>query len=280
MPLPPDLNHMKLDYSESISCRLRFRKRGDGFTLVELLVVMAVVAALAGIGAVVLTASQENARKAEEISIARNLATAYNVATVDRDGILLPGYDRHATDVTNVSGQELTHPVSSRYPFRLLPYLSNTAEGIFYAKGATPKPGDYEISLGPGLGINAYLVGGYFDDSADPDKPEYQADVIGHAARATADQTVLFASSKNPEEEDMGHYLVTPPHFPGANWNEERTGFVDFRHSGAAVVAFLDGHIELMEQEALEDMRLWSYQAAELDDPEYMPRKEKKKPRR
>jgi len=48
---------------------------------------------------------------------------------------------------------------------------------------------------------------------------------------------------------------------------------VDFRHGGKAVVAKFDGSAELMTEEQIRDMRLWSNQAARQNDADFTIRK-------
>jgi hypothetical protein len=44
---------------------------------------------------------------------------------------------------------------------------------------------------------------------------------------------------------------------------------VDFRYNGKAVVACLDGHVELLTREEMRDMRRWSNLHAQSDDPNF-----------
>jgi prepilin-type processing-associated H-X9-DG protein len=59
----------------------------------------------------------------------------------------------------------------------------------------------------------------------------------------------------------------------GGEWTEDsdpsQFGFVHPRHGGKAIAAFLDGSTRLMTIEDLRDMRLWSRQAAQENNPKY-----------
>jgi prepilin-type processing-associated H-X9-DG protein len=46
-------------------------------------------------------------------------------------------------------------------------------------------------------------------------------------------------------------------------------GNVDFRYNGTAVCAFLDGSVRMCSVKELNDMRLWSPNAAEQDNATY-----------
>ena len=47
---------------------------------------------------------------------------------------------------------------------------------------------------------------------------------------------------------------------------------IDYRFNGKAVSACLDGHVELLGPEEMQDMRRWSNLAALADDPNHVPR--------
>jgi prepilin-type processing-associated H-X9-DG protein len=97
---------------------------------------------------------------------------------------------------------------------------------------------------------------------------------LGQTARPS--ELIVFASARRSKNE-IGFYKVKSPYFNGRRWagawnsdaSPEAFGYVDCRYNGRAVTAMLDGHVELMDFDGLEDMRHWSNQASEANNPEF-----------
>jgi prepilin-type processing-associated H-X9-DG protein len=92
-----------------------------------------------------------------------------------------------------------------------------------------------------------------------------------------ADRSIIAFVSAGSSEIN-GYEYVRAPGEPGGSWgggewtedsDPSQFGFVHPRHGGKAIAAFLDGSTRLMTIEDLRDMRLWSRQAAQENNPKY-----------
>lgn len=109
-------------------------KNSHAFTLVELLVSVATIGLLAGLGNAAYQKASSASRQGVEISAARNLGQALLLYSQDNDGVILPGYldprDPAVAAARNDKGQPVSPPhAAQRYPWRLLPYMNNQVRG-------------------------------------------------------------------------------------------------------------------------------------------------------
>lgn len=229
----------------------QFRSR-FGFTLVEILIVIALIGILGSVSLAAFSSIKRGANKARDVGAMKAMLVAYAGVAADNGGRLMPGYDADAVAYNEV-GERLSHPVSTRYPFRLAAAMGYKMKGVFYFDG--PRPDEYEVSLGPGIGMNSYLVGGYHEGG----QGGFEDTVTKMAQVGDASNLLVFATATS--------HTVTAPTMPGANWTPEDTGEVDFRYQEKAVAGFFDGSIRVMEREELEDMRLWSDLAQRENNP-------------
>jgi prepilin-type N-terminal cleavage/methylation domain-containing protein/prepilin-type processing-associated H-X9-DG protein len=261
------------------------RSMNRAFTLVELLVTIAITILLATIGGAVYMNTVDKGFTAAEVTAAKTLVSAYQAAAADNGGRFLPALDPSATNVVNSEGRPVNNrQARSRYPYRLAPYFNyaiestllvgrNQAQLMKMMNLSRPSGPmfEYGVSTFPSFGINRFFVGGRAG----------QADPNNELARsiATADQSIIAFISAGSSEID-GYEYVRAPGAPGASWSggewtndsdPGNYGHVHPRHSGKAVAAFLDGSARLLGLDELRDMRLWSRQAALRDDPNYTP---------
>lgn len=268
--------------------------RACGFTLIELLAVTAVLGILTALGVGVAQSTMTSAFKTREVGAARHLMVALASSTADGDGRYLAGMDLRVNTTTNpvynLEGEKITNlRAAQRYPFRMAPYLGNNFDGtilvnkdISQLRKSSGSNYDYHVSAFPALGMNIYAVGGVVFKSGET---AFANDCISTPAK-TIGSILAFASAgqgRGAKKMD-GYSYVSPPTLssdspicqPWDNpdtWDEDADpmnfGFVDFRYDGQAVCAFLDGSVRMCKAEQLDDMRLWTPTAADLDDPNY-----------
>lgn len=265
-------------------------RSAKGFTLIELLVAISIIAILSGLLLPVVQGAREKGKMIKEMNAAKQLIMAYSSYSASNDGELMLGYDKTVQDVTLPSGAIVSGEMCCRYPWRLAPYLAEQIEEVFLVndnkKMTNVEAKDsflykYRASLNPALGINGYCVGGYDDGTG---SGYFSGDVVRRQSAAVrASDLIVFASARmktagQTDGEVAGNFLVTPPHLWRNSWADKYDANADsssfgnlaLRWEGKAICAFLDGHVDLLGEEQLKDMRHWSNGAAEADNPEYV----------
>ncbi|MFV0336990.1 MAG: type II secretion system protein [Chthoniobacterales bacterium] len=266
-----------------------------GFTLVELLAVIGIIAFLAILGVGLTKKCLDSASKVREMQAARSLTTALLATATDNNGTYLSGIDYRAGStsyepVYNLKGEPVLGHAAQRYPFRLRPYLGNRFDGTILVNQnkkelakSSASMRDYLTSTYPALGMNIFGVGGVILANGDQMNPD---DSITRSANSIGN-ILTFASggSGTGSAKRHGYCYVTPPTksldspycktWDSSNqWDKNKNpmnyGWVDFRHNGKAVCAFLDGSVKMLGPEELSDMRLWTRSAYEADDPNYI----------
>jgi prepilin-type N-terminal cleavage/methylation domain-containing protein len=264
----------------------------QGFTLIELLVVIAIIAVLSSILLPSLAKAKRKARTIEEMSSAKQLVLGAQIYADENDDEVFPGYvsDPNAKDDL---GNTLTFPVNARYPWRLSPYLAQSFETIYCAdnrrkleelRGLDRAGYVYAVSLYPSLGINSYFVGGN-----DTELPAVQANarfgsgtVVTRASEVRRpSDLMMFVSARSAVSghNANGYFQVTPPYLTARKWAAGwspslppgQWGFVAPRYEGRAVTAMMDGHVQTMNQNELQDMRHWANTA---DRPDFVLRRQ------
>jgi len=262
-------------------------KTAHAFTLLELLVVIGIIGLLAGLTFPILGVTQRKGRMMRELSAARQLMVAYHAAAAANNGILLKGYDKTTQQVALPSGVVVSGEMCCRYPWRLASFLVEQIEGMFLINENRRKTKalavdsfeyQYRASLNPAFGMNSYCIGGYDDGTG---SGYFTSDCVTQLAQAQQPaKLIVFATArmKQPGQEiTPGHFLITPPKLWRTKWSgpfdEQKPsssfGNVDPRWDGKAICAFLDGHVEMLGETELTDMRRWSNTAAENDDPNF-----------
>lgn len=251
-----------------------------GFTLIELIVVISIIAVLMAVLLPVLGTARDEARSLRASAAARQLQTGHLGYALDHQGELLPGYVPPGASVKDDKGNALGPPVSQRYPWRLAAYLDGQVLGALLINEGEQayQQGAYAVSTAPSFGYNYHYVGG---DIMLPDRDRFANRYIRRLAEAIRPSSLLAFASAHLLQTPGHHRIEAPtgsPNNPGG-WSEHYDetehsafhGYVHARHQGTAVVSFLDGHVERLTPEALRDMRLWSNQAAKADDEDWTP---------
>jgi prepilin-type N-terminal cleavage/methylation domain-containing protein/prepilin-type processing-associated H-X9-DG protein len=249
-------------------------RRNRGFTLIELLVVIAIIAILASILFPVFAQAREAARKTSCSSNARQLGTAFTMYVQD--------FDETFPQAVFTGAGGFTTPDNSgqfRWGWLIMPYVKNmqlfrcpsqsanfvhsTCAGQGCLDPANPFYG-YLWGLFPNYGYNwGYLA-------PDPSNATPGAGASGNsrgmslASVAAPADTVMLADSiwtpaGAPTTTDLGYFLIYPPNqWQGAPpVNGFSYGRVWPRHQNKATVAFVDGHVKVMDVDKLKDESIW-----------------------
>ena len=186
-----------------------------GFTLLELLVVIAMVAVLAGLILPTLSAVRESSRIVQCAGNLRQIFSGLSLYAQDHTNHLPQRYS-----YLDATGQKIG------YCELILPYLdpgrtpanSDTAKKLFMCPSQKTK--NYPVD--PGYGMN------HFYDNA------------SFTAASPAAQTILLAESAGLT--GFGNRNADRSNTPGTTGKLD-----DTRHRGRANYAFFDGHVELLE---------------------------------
>lgn len=269
---------------------MRGLERSGGFTLIEVLAVTAILAVLAAVTVPVVGRLQNEGLKAQEIAAGRKLIVGYQLYSSENNGELMPGYGTRGEPATDASGNAIDFPASARYPWRLAPYLNYDMKSfVLTGNGVESETADshYAVSVSPNLGMNVTFVGGDYGSASDlPPSPRAVERYGNFCATRMAQvsepsKLIVFASARRATGK-VGNFSVQSPFFGSRrwakSWDEDQAagafGFVDLRYGKRAVAVMLDGHAELLDADQLQDMRRWSIQAADADDPNYTIRRQ------
>ncbi len=275
-----------------------------GFTLIETLVVVAVIALLVGLLLPGLARARACVRSTKELATGQQVMTAYHLYSVDYRDWLLPGYPPASwvsAQVTTNTGAVVTGEEAQRYVWRLAPYLGSHLPGLYpeeklYTFILSDEPNyiqngqnaSYVLSLYPSLGLNASFFGGndrrqQFDRVTRQVFGRVYLERISDAQRPSEDYVFVSArSAVNPLVPDLGapegFFRVEPPVYGAAQgrlWSlaydkkaatpEVNSGNVSLRHWGKGVAAHLDGHAGLQGWDEMSDMRHWADGATSVE---------------
>lgn len=268
----------------------RSAPRAAGFTLIELLVVIAIVATLASLLLPALASAKQRCRQVNELNAGRQLMLAWQLYADENDDQVLPGYSSEAPAADD-HGNALGTPIRNRYPWRLAPALANNFRAIYVnqsrrfleeAEAMSHEDFVYRASLYPSLGYNSVFLGG------DEVKfnPALAASTYGThwlVTRTTQVEQpsvmIAFASarSRSHGRDEPGYYVVWPPYLKARQWADafseslppEKFGYVHPRWRSRAVTAMIDGHVQSLDERALQDTRHWSNEAARQNNPNW-----------
>ena len=269
-------------------CPLRGIAEFAGFTLVELLVVLAILALILAFLLPALSRLRATSERAREIAAARMLMGAWQQYTLDSEGALLPGYksglpayDAHREPIAT----QTIGVAANRWVWRLAPYIGHDFNALYIGEHervlrelelSDTSNYLYQTSVYPSFGLNSVWVGGdenfggfnnaflglygkfYVTRMSEISQP---ASLIVFASARTNDDGSGGESATITE----GYFRVRSPFFDTRTWSAQYAaldpaswGNLSNRNGGEIVSGCADGHAEARVPEALDDMRLWS----------------------
>lgn len=213
-----------------------------GFSLVELLVVMAIIAVISAMLFPVLLSAKEKARRTQCISNLSQIASAWLMYADDNSGRACPSYYWSSDGWVRAWDFDLKETgTSSVWKFGLLgPYCrSGKIKSCPSFRG-----GKWDRPY-TGYAYNASYIGGditvdghvYIDDYTDRPHTAALLSRIMHPSK-----TAVFADGGFGSPVSAQNYLRAPSdvYF--------QAGTVNFRHNGSATVAYADGHVSSTRQ--------------------------------
>jgi prepilin-type N-terminal cleavage/methylation domain-containing protein/prepilin-type processing-associated H-X9-DG protein len=222
-----------------------------GFTLLELLIVVAVISLLVGAVFPAIRMIRRSGELARELSTARQLMIGYQSYAYDNRSMLLPGYynpgdfgGNQSLPAFDAAGTKLSGGAAYRYPWRLAPYLDYNLDALYLdpvlktrLKSDQGVDTNYLLSVYPSLGINATFVGGdslnggFLADNPNIRPGDIPARFLNFYARRLSDvtlppQLIVFASARIDTENltvdnaavTEGFHKLTAPNTPTATW--------------------------------------------------------------
>lgn len=274
----------------------------NGFTLVELLVVVGIIALLVGLLLPALSKARVAAQEAKSLSGLRQMMFGYAAYHAANRGALLWGYPPATVNGAPVEAYDVradktySSVVATRYPWRLMPYVGNLWPIINSQVELPPIPERadsdavafskaYALSINPTYGINAVYLGGLngavYQGFAGPngDAPNVGKHVAFRANEVRRPtELIVFADcrSYNAGSVSTGLHYLTPPRANGQNWKVVGGKVVRLNtamimgvpqgwYSDRVTVGFFDGHAASMRPGELDDMRLWAPRATRPD---------------
>ncbi|MCZ6836079.1 MAG: prepilin-type N-terminal cleavage/methylation domain-containing protein [Planctomycetota bacterium] len=235
----PSTSHTSLTGRES-------SPRSSGFSLLEVLIVILIVAALLALAYPALRGAHQRSLKTRELSNLRQVGMAWFMYAQSNNDAAMPGYldpeVQEDWDVTYDYPDEIVrsklasnkiHPeIASAWTWRLMPYLSNA--GVILREHLDE---DYEpfelvehardIAFKPGFGYNGYYVGGYWTMTGEASNRranflfsksrDMNNNIAGVVARSpsgirASDRQIVFCSTT---WRDTGVYQRGPNSAPG-----------------------------------------------------------------
>lgn len=150
-----------------------YERRRVGFTIIEMLVVVGIIAVLVGILLPALSGAQKNSRKKTELNFLRQVGFAWSMYANSYDDSALPGYiEPEVQQLWKVEWESINHDTiapkaAAPYTWRLMPYLDFNPEVLAFYDDEWER--DFSVpehvlhfAEHPAFGYNAVYVGGWW----------------------------------------------------------------------------------------------------------------------
>ena len=267
-----------------------------GFTIVELLVVIAVISLLMGILLPALGLLRTQARHVTERNSARQATIAWTSYAFDNRGDLLPGY-RSGLPASTAEGESIADETvgvaANRYPWRLAPYLAHNFDVLYVNEQNNVLDGMrnqsyadflYTSATFPSLGLNTTWVGGdEIDGCFNPALVEMLGQFYSKQLSRVRNpsRVMVFCSARGNSgtggvggDITQGYFKVSSPNFSARRWDAEYDpaesssfGNLSARWGtdDEAVVSRIDGSVDSLDLVELQDMRNWADMATSPD---------------
>jgi prepilin-type N-terminal cleavage/methylation domain-containing protein/prepilin-type processing-associated H-X9-DG protein len=237
----------------------RAKEGVSGFTLMELLVVIAIIAIIASLLIPALARAKSFARRVQCVNNQRQLLLTWTLYGDDHNGSLVPNGHVIPDSALSLSAQGSTKPelwVAGDSHF-YYPALTNTAfltdpdYALFgnYLKG----PAVYKCPEDKGVvrdmagvkipHVRSYSMNAYIGWAVNPDElnPEYRIFAKNADLNATDPASTFLFQDVHPDNVCLPAFIVN---FPG----KDADGFYHYpssQHSGSGILTFADGHAEI-----------------------------------
>ncbi len=230
---------------------LALHRRANGFTLMEILVVMAIITVLAAIAFPIIGQVRRNSNKAAALNTMRNLGSAVGNYAAQHDGEL-PEEDLKGKDDWAATSQLGAEKVWYNALPRIMgakgvgdfvkdgnPATYYTPQNILFLPGAT-YPAKKLVKPLFAIAINTKLHRNQPAEGSKNKKDEAKANVRLSAIKNTA-RTVMFIEQGLPNE-GKAHDTISKGDYDGSCKGSAKS-FVA-RYGGKGIIAFVDGHAE------------------------------------
>ena len=150
------------------------KRRRNGFTIIEILVVVGIIAVLVGILLPALSGAQKRSRKNTELSFLRQVGMAWLMYANNYDDSAMPGYleqgvqELWAVDWETTFRKTITNPlVSGPYTWRLMPFLDFNPDVLQFHDDSRELDLSQDehvefFARHPAFGYNGYYIGGWW----------------------------------------------------------------------------------------------------------------------